>query len=907
MMLRACCCVMVCALCVLGTRKSRAGPAGQADYYVGPDGRDTWSGRLPEPDDADKDGPFATIERARDAVREARTGQPEARPFTVLIRGGVYRLRRPIVFEPEDSGTPGAPVTYAAYPGERPVFSGALVIGGWQQGERELWRTEIPSVREGGWYFRQLFVNGRRRTRARHPNEGYLRTAGPLPGITNPHEGRRDRDDPDYRAGFTYREGDLKQWDSLDEVNIFLYHSWTCSIHWIDALHQEERTVRFATPTGWPVGYWEREQRYHLENFREALDSPGEWYLDRATGFLHYWPLPGEDITKAEVVAPVLEELFLFEGSPEQEQYVEHLVLRGLSFQHAGWSVGQGVRTDQQAAVWLKGALTARGARHLRIEDCEIAHVGKYGLWLAAGCADNVVTRCHIHDLGAGGVKLGETRQAKTANLDTQRNVVDNCFIHDGGHVFRAGVGVWIGRSSHNQVTHNEICDFDYTGVSVGWSWGYAASTANHNAIEYNHIHHIGRGVLSDMGGIYTLGVSPGTTLRHNLIHDIYSYSYGGWGLYTDEGSTEILLENNVVYNTKTGGFHQHYGRENVVRNNILAFAVTAQLQRSREEDHLSFDFQRNIVFCDNGLMLGGNWGNGNYAIDNNLYWDNSGEEPDFGGYYFDAWQALGRDENSRFDDPLFVDAENRDFALKPGSPALDLGFELIDVSEIGLYGDSAWVKAPLNIVRPQIDIPPLPRPGPLVDDFEETAVGGSPALARVSGEEQGASIRVTDETAATGQHSLKFTDVPGLKHIWQPHMYYQPHFRKGTTHLNFRVRLEEGAILWHEWRDAAGPYRVGPSLTITADGKLHAAGEELLSVPRGVWVRVEITCAVGREATGSYDLTVTLPGEAPRRFEALACRAADFRRLEWLGFVSHADAATVLYLDDLRLTNDRY
>ncbi len=875
-----------------------AAPAREV-FYVAPNGNDRWSGRLAAPNAARDDGPFASLAAARDAVRRLKARQGLRQPVDVRIADGVYPLTETLTFTPEDSGAPACPITYAAQPGAKPVLTGGLRIAGWRRSKGSLWEADAPGVRTGEWYFHQLFINGRRATRARTPNQGYLRAEGPIKPLA---DRAKARGDASTKMGFRFRAGDIKPWPNMNDVNVWLYHSWTASLHWIKNVDYKNRVLRFTAPSGWPVGWWETKQRYRLENYFDALDAPGEWYLDRRTGKVYYWPRPGEDMTAADAWAPKLGVLMRLDGESELGLYVEHIRFQGLSFQHADWIVEKTAVNDGQGAAFQKdAAVMLRGARDVRFERCEIAHVGMYALWFREGCKDDLAVQCHIRDLGTGGVRIGETFSPRGPARATERIRIDNCWIHDGGHVFPAGHGVWIGRASYNTVSHCEICDFYYSGVSIGWSWGYAPSSAHHNVVEYCRIHHLGQGVLSDMGAIYTLGRSPGTRLVHNICHDVYSYSYGGWGLYNDAGSTGVVMENNIVYNTKSGGYHFHFGRDNILRNNIFAFSKEAQIIRSREERHNSFTFERNIVLVDNGEPLGGRWSNNLFHIDYNLYWNTSDEEMEWADYTFDEWKALGRDAHSIVADPLFVDAAHYDFRLSPASPAYKLGFRDIDASKAGLYGPRGWTEPPRQVRRPPVSYPLKPRIRSIRDDFESTPVGQPPAGEGVGVSVSGdARLLVTDETAARGKHSLKFVDAANAKHPWQPHLYYRLKIRRGEVTASFYLRLEPGARMYCEWRDYRGKYKVGPNFAVAPDGALSCNRKRLMTLPHGQWIRIEMTAVVGRAKTNAFDLTVALPGAKPRVFETLPFGNKQFRRLTWFGLCSTAETRQVFYVDEL-------
>jgi hypothetical protein len=894
-----------------------ASRASAATLYVAPDGDDRWSGHAPTPNANRTDGPLASMKGARDAVRRLKALQRAPEPVHVLFAGGIYALDAEVRFTPADSGTAAAPIFYEAAKGERPIFTGGRTITGFRADKGGVWKAKVPGAADGKWTFGQLFVNDRRATRARTPNKFYHYMAGAVGHGIDPLTGKAATL---TNRAFVARPADIQPLlklppTHLRDVVLVAYHSWAVSLLRPAAVDPKTNVVVTTGPARWPFLRWGPSQRYHLENFREALDAPGEWFLDR-DGWLHYLPRKGEDMTTARVVAPVLSTFVSLAGEPKLGRFVEHITFRGLSFRHGRYVVPPEGISDAQAAVTIPGVIMVDNARHVALEDCEVAHVGSYAIWFRRGNRHCRVERCFIHDLGAGGVRMGEgwDNEDLSPIALTSHTVVDNNIIRNGGRLFRGAIGVWIGHSSDNRVTHNDIADFRYTGISVGWQWLYKPSVAKRNTIDFNHIHHLGWGVMSDMGGVYTLGQSEGTTVSNNVIHDVNSYDRygrGGWGLYNDQASMHIVMENNLVYRVKTGCYHLHFGRYLTVRNNIFAFSMDGQIQHSKTDpQHPSFSaFERNIVYWDEGPVHSRSRWEDRKRFRSSLYHCTKSNDPVFSdGMKLKQWRAKGEDAGSILADPMFVDPKRGDFRLKPGSPAAKIGFKPFDYSMAGVYGDPAWVRKASEVKYPPVQFAPEPPPAPPLtfsEDFEAVPVGAALVGAKVYGAEKGASVAVTDRTKpAGGKRCLAITDQAGLSATYNPHFYYQPKHTKGITRLAFDIRLSADAQVHHEWRDTSKPYQVGPSLRI-ADGKMQIRGKPPLALPVDKWVRVEISAGMGPAATGTWDLTVNAPGQPPVKHTKLPYGRGKMKTLQWLGFSSLATKRTVYHLDNINLTNE--
>jgi len=652
-----------------------AGGGGELVIYLNPEGNDSWSGALDKANAANTDGPLASLAGVRARLRQIKAKRGSIKGAVhIILADGVYKIKRPIRFTSGDSGTKQYPVTIKAAPGATPVISGAREITGWEKTGKGLWVAHVPDVKTGKWRFRQLFINGKRYIPARHPNIDDLWFR-----FIKTHDGKE--------GSAIFKRGDLRPLKKGDEVEAVLFRVWDISRFPVKSISLKSRTLKLDVPkdgkepSGKPImSHWRSDRRYFLENSLSFLDSPGEWFLDRKTGKVYMKPLSEHADGNFAAIAPAVDKLMLLEG--RQNKALEYMRFESLTFKYSSWSLEGEFYNGHQADVEVGAAIMGDFLRNVTFKRCKFTGLGRYAVWLRKGCVNNRVTECEFYDLGAGAVQVGENkRHSLKIDYETTHNEISNNHIHHCGVVWFGSVGIWVGPASYTRIAKNHIHDLPYSGLSVGWQWRALPSGAHHNIIENNYIHDILL-AMSDGGGIYTLGLQPGTVIRNNVIHDSPGWQPLGWanGIYMDQGSSEMIIENNLVARVGRWAFVMGWPERNIVRNNIFALAGGQMMLVNVGKDNI---IERNIFYIENE-MLTRNFVPESVKMDRNIYFHSKGDEVLFKRKTFKEWKGTGQDKNSIIADPKFKNVQNGDFNLLPGSGALKVGFKGFKVPVVG-------------------------------------------------------------------------------------------------------------------------------------------------------------------------------------------------------------------------------
>ncbi len=557
--------------------------------FVSPSGNDHWSGSLAEPNPGHTDGPLASFEGARNALR-ARRKMGRAGSCTVLVRGGTYALARTLVFEPQDSGTEEYPVLYAAFPGERPVVSGGRLVTDWRPGEGKLWTARVPK----GWYFTRLFVDGERKTRARQPNtdawsQWWQVVAGGPP----------EPDAPEAMGSkqFVFPPGTLKAWENLEDIEINSLPSVRYA-NFIAPLAKVDEAQSLATLTSMAYYNFRPGDPFRVENALAALDEPGEWCVNTRTGTVYYWPEAGVDLRKAEVIAPALTQLVRLQGNEQREEWVHDIVLRGFTFRHCDrprWP--ELPPTDEANLHILSSAVYFEGTERCAIEDCLFSEVSGFAARFNLTSRSDRFVGNEVVGAGCGGLQLGGYGPG-TKDVNRGHVVTNNHIHHCSTDFWHAGA-IDIRQSGENLIAHNLIDHMPYTAIMISgahtsyfnqyrhqgegvgrakynFRWAEIPDDnpltpesvkpflhARNNLIAHNVVHDVLWLLPADGGALYGFGQGLGNVFRANLVYRAHCLA-----IYLDNEFDHVRVEDNIVLDSASpfGGS----GASPILRGNAL-------------------------------------------------------------------------------------------------------------------------------------------------------------------------------------------------------------------------------------------------------------------------------------------------------------------------------------------------
>ncbi len=637
-----------------------------ATFYVSPWGDDGDAGTEKEP--------FATLQRARDAVRALKAEHGLGKPVDVVAEGGTYWLSETLELGPQDSGTEACPITYRAAEGETVILSGGRALRGtWQTEDGHVWHLDLPETlfsvlggerdkpeeyvpRPARWNFRQLFVDGKRATRARFPNadakEPFLYAKG----------GAHDRI-------LCYPDEAKAAWAEAPDGQVNIVAGWRFfnQRNDIAGVDSKNHTIRLGPRERHAA--IQKDNWFWVEGVRQELDAPGEWYLDTAAGRLYYWPEGGRDPNESAIIAPYLNRILYLKGDAAAGTHVEHVHVREFDVRHTTYTLGH-----IEARVHTDAAIKLNNARHCRIEDCRFENIGGYAVWLHLDSCDNVIARNTVTQSGGGGVLLTGARfsymddtkvytpgkaAARLAPLRNriERNEVGYCGLirYYGGGVHLDSRPACTAMMRGNTVTNNYFHHLSRNGI-------FAFRNQGGNLIAYNRVNEAMLTTL-DGGGIHMATMNKlaaPTYCIGNVISNVWGMDrtragagsrHIARGIFLDWFTSNMVMRANLTYNTWRGGYCALGGRDNVFQNNVIV----------RDPDGMDLSYR-----------WGGSDGTGNQH-DGNVVCKDAADSP-------------------------CIDAAKGDFRLKPDFDYPE-GFERFDVSHAGPRGTSE-----ANIAEEQLE-----------------------------------------------------------------------------------------------------------------------------------------------------------------------------------------------------------
>ena len=563
-----------------------------------------------------KEAPFNTLNRAIKQAREwRRLNRPEvAGGIYIRLEEGVYAQRNSLFLRPEDSGTPDSPTVICAVDGAHPVISGGVAVTGWKRGcnhpaipeklRQKIWSAEAPLIGNRRVETRQMWVNGHKVQRAAQFPDGGL-------------EQMIDFNPEEQTITIPVSQNvNPKRLQNAGQLEMIVHQRWAIAILRVKSIdvkdgqavvrfHEPESHLEFAHP--WPqpvIGGEKGNSSFCLTNALELLDQPGEWFQEYPSGTIYYYPQAGENMETAEVIIPALETLVTIDGTLSRP--VKHIQFNGITFAHTSWmrpsfqghvtlqggfplldayklqEPGLPEKAELENQAWIirpETAIRVRGAEHIDFKHCTFRHLSSTGLDYEWAVTASSVEDCQFTDIGGTALLVGafpdggfETHvpfipadvRELCSHITIRNNFISNVTNEDWGCV-----GIGAGYVRNMDISHNEVCHLNYSGICVGWGWTSLESGMCNNRIEANYVHHFARR-LYDAGGLYTLSNQPGSVMRNNRIEHLIEAPYAtndrAFYIYLDEATDGYTMENNWC---PTERFDSNRpGKKNVWKNN---------------------------------------------------------------------------------------------------------------------------------------------------------------------------------------------------------------------------------------------------------------------------------------------------------------------------------------------------